>query len=240
MGVDIIQFNLHKTFSTPHGGGGPGAGPVAVREALEPYLPIPRLTEVGAQLEWREDRPKSVGRVRSFYGNFGVLVRAYAYILSMGGAGLAWATRMAVLNANYLRARLAPDYDVAVPTPSMHECVFSDKSLGGTGVRTLDVAKRLLDHGFYAPTIYFPLVVSGALMVEPTETENRETLDAFAGALLAIAAEARENPERVRAAPQRTRVGRLDETRAARHPELTWRGPRAGLAPDVGASSRDP
>jgi glycine dehydrogenase subunit 2 len=235
MGVDIIQFNLHKTFSTPHGGGGPGAGPVAVRAQLEPYLPVPRLREMDGRLEWCEDRPHSIGRVRSFYGNFGVLIRAYAYLLSMGGSGLAWATQMAVLNANYLRARLAPTYEVAVPTPSMHECVFSDKSLGGTGVRTLDVAKRLLDHGFYAPTIYFPLVVSGALMVEPTETENRETLDAFADALLAIAAEARTNPDRVRAAPERTRVGRLDETRAARHPELAWRArrPVASLEPST-------
>lgn len=237
MGVDIIQFNLHKTFSTPHGGGGPGAGPVAVRAHLEPYLPIPRLTEVGAQLEWRDDHPQTVGRVRSFYGNFGVLVRAYAYILSMGGGGLAWATRMAVLNANYLRARLGGTYEVALPTPSMHECVFSDKSLAGTGVRTLDVAKRLLDHGFYAPTIYFPLVVSGALMIEPTETENRETLDAFADCLIAIAREAREDPDRVRSAPVRTRVGRLDETRAARHPELVWRPPSSGPAFDSPGSS---
>ncbi len=238
MGVDVIHFNLHKTFSTPHGGGGPGAGPVAVRAEIEPYLPIPRLAEVGGRLEWREDRPRSIGRVRSFYGNFGVLVRAYAYMLSMGGSGLAWATRMAVLNANYLRARLAPTYEVAVPTPSMHECVFSDKSLGGTGVRTLDVAKRLLDHGFYAPTIYFPLVVSGALMIEPTETENRETLDAFADALLAIAVEARENPDRVRSAPLQARVGRLDETRAARHPELAWRAPRRESVPEPSAPSR--
>jgi glycine dehydrogenase subunit 2 len=223
MGVDVIQFNLHKTFSTPHGGGGPGAGPVAVRAALEPYLPIPRVVERDGVLHWSEEYPRSVGRVRSFYGNFGVLLRAYAYILAMGGAGLTWATRMAVLNANYLRARLASTYQLAFQTPSMHECVFSDESLAGTGVRTLDVAKRLLDYGFYAPTIYFPLVVSGALMIEPTETESLQTLDSFVAALLAIAKEAREDPERVRSAPSRTRVGRLDETRAARRPELIWR-----------------
>jgi glycine dehydrogenase subunit 2 len=239
MGADIIQFNLHKAFSTPHGGGGPGAGPVAVRAHLEPYLPIPRLAEVDGRLEWREDHPRSIGRVRSFYGNFGVLVRAYAYVRSMGGSGLAWATRVAVLNANYLRARLGATYEVAVPTPSMHECVFSDKSLAGTGVRTLDVAKRLLDHGFYAPTIYFPLVVSGALMIEPTETENRETLDAFADALIEVAREAREAPDRVRSAPVRTRIGRLDETRAARHPELSWRPASPGRGGESPRSSRN-
>lgn len=232
MGVDVMQFNLHKTFSTPHGGGGPGAGPVAVRSQLESYLPVPRLVERDGILEWREDFPRSVGQVRSFFGSFGVLVRAYAYILSMGGPGLRWATRMAVLNANYLRARLRETFELALPTPSMHECVFSDRSLAGSGVRTLDVAKRLLDHGFYAPTIYFPLVVSGALMIEPTETESKETLDAFADALLAIAREARADPEIVKSAPRHTKVGRLDETRAARHPELVWR--RSGPAAAAG------
>jgi glycine dehydrogenase subunit 2 len=226
MGVDVMQFNLHKTFSTPHGGGGPGAGPVGVRARLADFLPVPRLVEAGGQLEWREDFPRSIGRVRSFFGNFGVLVRAYAYILSMGGSGLAWATRMAVLNANYLRHRLEKAYDLPLATPCLHECVFSDKSLQPTGVRTLDVAKRLLDHGFYAPTIYFPLVVSGALMIEPTESESRETLDAFADALLAVAREASEDPERVKSAPHRTKVGRLDETRAARRPELGWKPAR--------------
>jgi glycine dehydrogenase subunit 2 len=230
MGVDVMQVNLHKTFSTPHGGGGPGAGPVAVGRLLEPYLPVPRIVERDGRLEWSEDFPRSIGQVRSFYASFGVLVRAYAYILSMGGEGLAWVTRLAVLNANYLRARLGAAYEIATPTPSMHECVFSDRRLAGSGVRTLDVAKRLLDHGFYAPTIYFPLVVSGALMIEPTETESRETLDAFAEALLAIAREAADDPETVTSAPHRTRVARLDETRAARHPELAWHpgGVRAG------------
>ena len=225
MGVDVIQFNMHKTFSTPHGGGGPGAGPVGVRGDLATYLPVPRLLEIDGRLDWSEDCPQSVGQLRSFFASFGVLVRAYSYILSMGGTGLAWATRMAVLNANYLRARLSKTYELALPTPSLHECVFSDRRLAPTGVRTLDVAKRLLDYGFYAPTIYFPLVVSGALMIEPTETESRETLDAFADALIAIAHEAQRDPQRVKDAPHSTKVSRLDETRAARHPELTWRPP---------------
>jgi glycine dehydrogenase subunit 2 len=223
MGVDVMQFNLHKTFSTPHGGGGPGAGPLAVSQRLEPYLPVPRLVKRAGVLEWRDDFPRSIGQMRSFSGSFGVLVRAYAYVLAMGGSGLSWATRMAVLNANYLRARLSAVYDLGFTTPSMHECVFSDRSLSGSGVRTLDVAKRLLDYGFYAPTIYFPLVVSGAIMIEPTETESKETLDAFAEAMLAIAREAREDPELVRSAPHHAKVGRLDETRAARRPELAWR-----------------
>jgi glycine dehydrogenase subunit 2 len=222
MGVDVIQFNLHKTFSTPHGGGGPGAGPVGVRGDLATYLPVPRLLDIEGQLEWRDEFPESVGQLRSFFGSFAVLVRAYAYILSMGGPGLSWATRMAVLNANYLRARLSKTYELALPTPSLHECVFSDRGLASTGVRTLDVAKRLLDYGFYAPTIYFPLVVSGALMVEPTESESRETLDAFVDALVMIAQEAHSDPQRVKTAPHRTKVGRLDEARAARHPELAW------------------
>ncbi len=231
MGVDVMQLNLHKTFSTPHGGGGPGAGPVAVGRLLEPYLPVPRLVERDGRLEWSEDFPHSIGQVRSFYASFGVLVRAYAYILSMGGPGLTWATRLAVLNANYLRARLGAVYEVATTTPSMHECVFSDKRLAETGVRTLDVAKRLLDYGFYAPTIYFPLVVSGALMIEPTETESRETLDAFTDALLAIAREAADDPALVTSAPHRTKVARLDETRAARRPELVWRSRGSAVLP---------
>ena len=225
MGVDVMQFNLHKTFSTPHGGGGPGAGPVAVRSLLAEYLPVPRLVRRGQGLVWSEDAPKSVGRVRSFYGNFGVLVRAYAYLVRLGGAGLAEASRLAVLNANYLRARLEPVYECAYDTPSLHECVFSDRQLQAYDVHTLDVAKRLLDYGFYAPTIYFPLVVKGALMIEPTETETRETLDEFVDAMLRIAEEAKCDPALVRDAPHKTRVGRLDETRAARRPVLRWRPP---------------
>jgi glycine dehydrogenase subunit 2 len=225
MGVDVMQFNLHKTFSTPHGGGGPGAGPVAVRRVLAEYLPVPRVERNGARYALVSDAPKSVGRVRSFYGNFGILVRALAYILRVGGPGLEDVTRLAILNANYLRARLAGPYHLPFDAPAMHECVLTDKLLQEHNVHTLDVAKRLLDYGFYAPTIYFPLVVKGALMIEPTETESKETLDAFADAMLAIAREAAETPEEVRDAPHRTWLGRLDETRAARRPVLRWRAP---------------
>ena len=224
MGVDVMQFNLHKTFSTPHGGGGPGAGPVAVRAPLAEYLPVPRLVRREAGLAWTEEAPKSVGRMRSFYGNFGVLVRAFAYIARLGAGGLSEVTRLAVLNANYVRARLRATYHLPYDTPSLHECVFSDRHLQDFGVSTLDVAKRLLDYGFYAPTIYFPLVVKGALMIEPTETETKETLDAFVDALLAIAEEARRDPAKLRNAPHRTRLARLDETRAARRPVLRWQG----------------
>jgi glycine cleavage system P protein (glycine dehydrogenase) subunit 2 len=223
MGADVIQFNLHKTFSTPHGGGGPGAGPVGVKEILEPYLPVPRVINENGQYRWSDAFPRSIGKVRSFYGNFGILVRAYAYILAMGGDGLTQATQMAVLNANYLRKRLEHAYDIAEATPCMHECVFSDRSFAHTGVKTLDIAKRLLDYGFYAPTIYFPLVVSGALMIEPTETESKETLDEFADALLAIAQEIKDDPDTLKNAPLLTPVSRLDETRAARHPVLRWK-----------------
>src|SRR5262249_15498591 len=166
---------------------------------------------------------RSIGKVRSFYGNFGILVRAYAYILAMGSDGLTQATQMAVLNANYLRKCLEHVYDIAETTPCMHECVFSDRSFAHSGVKTLDIAKRLLDYGFYAPTIYFPLVVSGALMIEPTETESKETLDEFAEALLAIAQEIKDNPDALKNAPLLTPVSRLDETRAARHPVLRWK-----------------
>ena len=222
MGADVIQFNLHKTFSTPHGGGGPGAGPVGVKKILEPYLPIPRIVQQNDAYSWSDAAPKSIGRVRSFYGNFGILVRAYAYILAMGGNGLTHATRMAILNANYLRKRLESVYTLATHEPCMHECVFSDRSFHQTGIKTLDIAKRLLDYGFYAPTIYFPLVVSGALMIEPTETETKETLDEFADALLAIAHEMTDQPDLLKQAPFTTPVSRLDETRAARRPVLRW------------------
>ncbi len=222
MGTDVIQFNLHKTFSTPHGGGGPGAGPVGVKKILEPYLPNPRIVHEDGQYRWSDAFQQSIGKVRSFYGNFGVLARAYAYILTMGNDGLTQATRMAVLNANYIRKRLEGAYDLASDEPCMHECVFSDASFKHSGVKTLDIAKRLLDYGFYAPTIYFPLVVSGALMIEPTETETKETLDEFVEALLAIAYEVRTTPEAFKDAPMTTPVSRLDETRAARHPVLRW------------------
>jgi glycine dehydrogenase subunit 2 len=225
MGADVLQFNLHKTFSTPHGGGGPGAGPVAVSARLEEYLPVPRLVREGDTWRWCEGFPRAIGRVRAFHGNFAMLVRAYCYMRALGGEGLENATAMAVLNANYVRARLAATYPLAYGTPSLHECVFSDRDLAATGVHTLDVAKRLLDYGFFAPTIYFPLVVPGALMIEPTETESKQTLDEFIAALEAIATEARRDPEMVKAAPHSTFVGRLDETRAARRPILRWTKP---------------
>ena len=225
MGVDVLHLNLHKTFSTPHGGGGPGAGPVAVKERLSDYLPVPRIVKNGGQFELSEDCPKSVGRVRSFFGNFGVLVRAYTYILSLGGDGLEEATRMALLNANYLRKKLAKAYQIAYDEPCMHECIFTDRLQHKHGVSTLDIAKRLLDYGFHPPTIYFPLVVSGALMIEPTETETLETLDSLIEAMLAIAREAKEQPELVKSAPHSTSVSRLDEARAARKPVLRWEPP---------------
>ena len=222
MGVDVLHMNLHKTFSTPHGGGGPGAGPVAVKARLREYLPIPRIVKRGDVFELREDLPKSVGRVRSFFGNFGVLLRAYTYIVSLGGDGLEEASRMALLNANYIRKKLEKSYQIAFNEPCMHECIFTDRIQHKNGVSTLDIAKRLLDYGFHPPTIYFPLVVSGALMIEPTETETPETLDAFVDAMLSIAQEAKENPDIVKTAPHSTPVSRLDEARAARKPVLRW------------------
>ena len=222
MGVDVLHMNLHKTFSTPHGGGGPGAGPVAVKRALSDYLPLPRIVKHGERFELEENGPKSVGRVRSFFGNFGILVRAYAYILSLGGDGLEEASRMALLNANYIRKKLEKSYHLAYNEPCMHECIFTDRVQQRSGVTTLDIAKRLLDYGHHPPTIYFPLVVSGALMIEPTETETPETLDSFIDAMNAIAQEAKDDPELVKNAPHSTPVRRLDEARAARKPVLRW------------------
>jgi glycine cleavage system P protein (glycine dehydrogenase) subunit 2 len=222
MGVDVLHMNLHKTFSTPHGGGGPGAGPVAVKRALSDYLPLPRIAKHGERFELEENGPKSVGRVRSFFGNFGILVRAYAYILSLGCDGLEDASRMALLNANYIRKKLEKSYHLAYNEPCMHECIFTDRVQQRSGVTTLDIAKRLLDYGHHPPTIYFPLVVSGALMIEPTETETPETLDSFIDAMLAIAQEAKDDPELVKNAPYSTPVRRLDEARAARKPVLRW------------------
>ncbi len=222
MGVDVLHINLHKTFSTPHGGGGPGAGPVGVKAFLRHYLPVPRIQKRDEAYELREDFPKTVGRVRSFFGNFGVLVRAYTYIISLGADGLEETSRMALLNANYLKKKLEETFHLPSTEPCMHECVFTDRHQQKQGVSTLDIAKRLLDYGFHPPTIYFPLVVSGALMIEPTETESRETLDAFADAMISIAREAKENPALVKGAPHTTPVGRLDEARAARRPVLRW------------------
>ena len=222
MGIDVMHFNLHKTFSTPHGGGGPGAGAVGVTAGLEPFLPTPMVdkTKQGFVLDY--DRPQSIGRLRSFFGNFGVMVRAWAYIRSMGGEGLKRASELAVLNANYIRARLEPVFHLPYQTRSLHEVVFSDQDLAG-GCHTLDLAKRLIDYGYHPPTVYFPLVVKGAIMIEPTETESMEILDEFCDAMIAIAREAEENPELVLSAPRNTRTRRMDETRAARQPCLCWR-----------------
>jgi glycine dehydrogenase subunit 2 len=223
LGVDVMQFNLHKTFTTPHGGGGPGCGPVGYKRVLDPYAPTPSVEKAHDghyHLEW--NRPKSVGRLRSFYGNFGMMVRAYTYLREMGAEGLKGATDLAVLNANYLRVKLGETWHVAYDTICMHEVVVNDKHLGKTGVTTMDVAKRLLDYGFHAPTVYFPLVVKGAMLIEPTETETRQALDRFCEAMSAISKEAHEEPEMVKKAPHLTRLRRLDETRAARKPVLRW------------------
>lgn len=222
MGVDILQLNLHKTFSTPHGGGGPGAGPVGVQQALEEFLPVPRLRKRGHRFVWDERSRATVGRVHGFYGNVGVLVRAYTYIRTLGREGLSRASRVAIINANYLKAKLAQTYPTAFDGPCMHEFVVTLKALKAQGVSAGDVAKRLLDYGFYAPTVYFPLIVDEAFMIEPTETESKETLDAFAQALIEIAREATANAELVRRAPHRMVVNRLDEVKAAREPNLRW------------------
>jgi glycine dehydrogenase subunit 2 len=222
-GIDVMHLNLHKTFSTPHGGGGPGAGPVAVKKILEPFLPTPRLRRSAEdRWAWDYNRPQSIGRVRAFYGNFGVLVRALAYILAHGGEGLKRATLDAVLNANYLRKQLEPYFDLPYKAPSMHECVFSDSRQAKLGVRTGDIAKRLIDYGFHPYTVSFPLIVPGALMIEPTETEGKRELDLFADALISIAKEIEEDPQQVIKAPHLTRTSRVDEVGAARKPVVRW------------------
>jgi glycine dehydrogenase subunit 2 len=224
MGFDVIQFNLHKTFSTPHGGGGPGAGPVGVKAALVPFLPVPMVEKDGDRYRFDDNRPQSIGRVRAFYGNFGMLVRAYTYIRSLGPDGLRRMAETAVLNANYLLHRIKDHYDVPYPERPMHECVVSDKHQLEHGVKALDIAKRLIDYGYHPPTIYFPLIVKGALMLEPTESESKERLDCLAEALIHIAREAEEEPETVLRAPTKTVVSRLNETRAAREPNYRWNG----------------
>ncbi|MEA2545411.1 MAG: glycine dehydrogenase subunit 2 [Chloroflexota bacterium] len=231
-GFDVMHFNVHKTFSTPHGGGGPGAGPVGVGATLLPFLPAPRVlrTEDGRfRLERLDERPTSIGRLRSYVGNTGVLVRAYAYIRAHGGTGLRQVSDDAVLAANYLKKRVGEAYDIPFDRPCKHEFVASAAGIKKrTGVRTLDIAKRLIDHGFHPPTIYFPLTVEEGMLIEPTETESVETLDAFADALIAIAHEAESDPEMVKSAPHTAPVGRLDEATAARHPNLRWR-PMTGV-----------
>ena len=246
-GVDVMHLNLHKTFSTPHGGGGPGSGPVACKKFLEPFLPTPILVrrsgsvsqvpkcegpgapESQSSLHWDYNRPRSVGRVRAFYGNTGMFIRALAYILANGPDGLRQTTEDAVLNANYIRKKLEDVYELPYKTPSMHEVVFSDKRQAALGVKTGDIAKRLIDYGFHPYTVSFPLIVHGALMIEPTESESVEELDLFIDAMRSIAREVEETPELVKTAPHSTRVSRLDEVQAARKPVLRWKPEEQGL-----------
>ncbi len=220
MGFDVVHMNLHKTFSTPHGGGGPGSGPVGVKALLEPFLPVPVVSHAreGYGLDW--DRPLSIGSVGRWYGNFGVLVRAYAYILMMGADGLKMAGETAVLNANYMKEKLKGVYNLPIDRSCMHEFVLNSKNF--EGIHTIDIAKRLLDFGYHPPTIYFPLTIEEAIMIEPTETESRETLDGFIDVMTRIAEEAKTDPELLHNAPHNTLVRRLDEVSAARKPILTW------------------
>ena len=256
MGVDVIHLNLHKTFSTPHGGGGPGSGPCCCSKELEPFLPVPRVV---AQTSVRDSNdpnhrlksvpltldfnyPQSIGRVKAFCGNYGMMLRALAYILTHGYDGLLEATQAAVLNARYIAHGLLSDYEKPFKSDPMHEVVFTDKRQSRKGVHTLDIAKRLIDYGFHPMTIYFPLIVSGAMLIEPTESVGRQELDQFIEAMQSIAKEAAEDPELVLNAPHTTRIGRLDEAAAARKPVLRWkpvsepgavRGSRASLSPGV-------
>lgn len=220
IGFDVMHLNLHKTFSTPHGGGGPGSGPVCVKDFLAPFLPVPRVLSDNGRYRLSEDSPESIGRMHAFHGNFGVMVKALCYIMTMGGEGLKQASSLAVLNANYIKENLKESLHLPYDRPCMHECVFSDRLQEAEKVTTLDMAKRLMDYGFHPPTIYFPLVVHGALMIEPTETESKEDLDRFIEAMRAIVKEAQDHPDRLKEAPRRPKVRRLDETAAARKPCL--------------------
>ena len=222
MDFDLMHFNLHKTFSTPHGGGGPGSGPVGVKDFLAPYLPKPLLKKDEKKYYWDYERSKSIGKIHSFYGNYGVMLRAWAYIKTVGGKGLKKTTENAVLNANYLKARLKENFELPYAEDSLHEFVLSGSRQKKEGVSTLQLAKRLLDYNQYAPTIYFPLVVKEAMMIEPTETENIGTLDHFVETMLTISREIKEDPEIVKNAPHSTIVRKLDETTAARNPDLHW------------------
>ncbi|NOR53425.1 MAG: aminomethyl-transferring glycine dehydrogenase subunit GcvPB, partial [Candidatus Aminicenantes bacterium] len=222
MDVDVIHLNLHKTFSTPHGGGGPGSGPVGVKRELEPYLPVPIIEKEENKYILSFNRPKSIGRVRSFCGNFLVIVKALAYIISLGPQGLKEVAEIAVLNSDYVRKSLENEYHLEYTSPTLHESVFSDKLQKKDGVSNIDIAKRLIDFGVHPPTMSFPLIVHGALMIEPTETESKNDLDLFIGAMKQIAKEAKENPEILKSAPHISYVRRLDETTAARQPVLRW------------------
>ena len=237
LGFDVMHINVHKTFSTPHGGGGPGGGPVAVARHLEPFLPVPVVVERDGALALEHERPQSIGRVHSFHGNFGILVRALAYLLTLGPEGLQRVSRTAIVNANWLMRRLAKTYELPHPEPCMHEFVLSGKPLRRHGVKTLDVAKRLLDFGVHAPTVYFPLIVEEALMIEPTETETLDRLEHFARAMEQIAREAAEEPDVLHGAPYTTPVRRLDEGRAARELKLKWAAPAASAPPVAEPSS---
>ena len=240
MGVDVIHLNLHKTFSTPHGGGGPGSGPCCCTKALEPFLPVPRVVRVDSGtgvpapdsvFELDFNQPQSIGRVKAFLGNYGMMLRALAYILTHGYDGLREATEAAVLNARYIAHGLISDYEKPFAAPPMHEVVFTDKRQARKGVHTLDIAKRLIDYGFHPMTIYFPLIVSGAMLIEPTESVGRQELDQFIEAMRSISREALENPELVLNAPHSTRIGRLDEAGAARKPVLRWKPAQTDAEP---------
>jgi len=220
-GVDVLHLNLHKTFSTPHGGGGPGSGPVCVKRHLEPFLPVPRIIKEEERYRLSETFPETIGRLHAFYGNVGVLIKAYAYIRTMGAENLKAASQLAVLNANYIKERLKDTFHLPYDRPCMHECVFSDQFQKKYKITTLDIAKRLMDYGFHPPTIYFPLVVNGAMMIEPTETESKEEIDRFIQSCKEIAAEAETSPDLLRHAPHRCKVKRLDEVSAARSPRLS-------------------
>lgn len=227
-GVDVLHINLHKTFSTPHGGGGPGAGPVAVKQVLEPFLPVPTVEREDRRYYLNYDRPDSIGRVKAFYGNFLTLVRALAYILANGAEGLKEASQVAILNANYIKYHLRDVYDLPYDEPILHEVVFSSRRQTRNNLTVMDLAKRLMDYGFHPPTVAFPLVVQGALMIEPSETESRQELDQFIHAMRCIAEEADTDPELLKQAPHSTRVSRLDEVRAARKPVLRWKPDEVG------------
>ena len=222
MGFDVVHLNLHKTFSTPHGGGGPGSGPVGVKKELIPFLPVPIVEKENDNYILNYDKPNSIGKIKNFYGNFGVLVKAYTYILTMGKEGLKEASQVAVLNANYLKEKLKEYYYLPIDTVCKHEFVLGGISKELSDVKTMDIAKRLLDYGYHPPTVYFPLIIKEAIMIEPTETENLETLDRFIDAMIKIAKEAKENPEVLKTAPHNTIVKRVDETRAVKVPVLTW------------------
>ena len=234
VGLDVMHLNLHKTFSTPHGGGGPGSGPVGVKEHLSPFLPVPRVHREGGHYVWGHDYPDSIGPIHSYYGNFAILLRAYAYIMHMGAGGLKRASEDAILNANYLRSLIEDVYPLPYGRVSMHEFVSSAACFREQNVHAGDIGKRLLDFGFYAPTISFPLIVREALMIEPTETETKETLDRYAEALLAIGEEIQKDPEKVRTAPHDTPIKRVNESLASRKPRLRWEEQSDG-----GASSGD-